>query len=224
MKKTKILSLILAVIFVFSAISLVACDSSTNSTSDSPTEAPIEKPTEKPTHTEHEGAGICSVCGINYLDTLASYVKENGVPVEVGGKIANYTIYTVANGYKYSITTYTGDNYKSVDITEGHGDYSGLWTELSIDSSSIKYGEYFWTCYYGWGGHVEGLLFASTTSPSRASTEYKSSTFDSDKETGKAQSHADNTLTRMISDVLIPLLEKCDKDLTPSDFGFERFE
>lgn len=227
MKKIKILSLILAVIFIFSAISLVSCDSSTSTTNNSsnnnsneytPTQAPTEQSTEAPPHTEHEGAGTCSVCGINYLDTLISYIKSTGE--EKNNTTALY--YTAKNGDKYTIRA--KEDYTALEITNGHDEYSGYWAGLWIDQAGVKYGEYSWDCHYYWDGYIKGLFFASASSSSYASVEYQSSTFSSESKTAKAQSNASLYLRLMISDVLLPLLEDCGHNLTPSDFGFERFE
>ena len=228
MKKFKILSLILAAIFMFSTVSLVACDTSTSNTN-STTQPPIEQPTEPPAeitpHTEHEGAGICSVCGIDYFDELVQYIKDHSTKTtETRYENDTYQIFWIESYYnrnKYRICYYEYQDNINIALTN-----DSYWPSITLDKYSVKDGEYKWNCapISKLGKTNGGKFIASDISAKTSNYLTVSSSQLSSSEQNSAKTYMENNIGKMIDVVLIPILKDSKSNLTPSDFGFERFE
>lgn len=203
----KIASLFLAAILL--CLSMVSCDSKTNET---PTEA----------HTEHVGAGKCEVCGLDYFDTLVQYIQENGTMGTPPGRDADYkTTY---------ISKYIDGNYYYIYIDENTvnivcNEESVLTTynlTLTFTKSTMKYNE------WAWKSIAVNLLSLSSVSyegemcPEKISpaSPIRLDVYNDPSLTSVAPSNA----VGLINNFFIPLIAEVGHDLTPSDFGFVRFE
>ncbi len=179
-------------------------------------------------HTKHEGNGTCTVCGINYYDELVSYIKNNGTRNSDG----NYEIRKEEN------TEYKPDRYhfeylddeNKISLRVMYCLHNGKYYKsfiMIIDPVAVKYHEYHWNSYadYYQGTPGEGVLEPETISPATdivLDISNFTSNLDSDKSYSRAR--ASEWLYILINDILIPAINGIGKNITPADFGFERFE
>ncbi len=225
-KSIKLLSLLLAVALL--CVSMVACDNETNETpTEAPAEAPTEISTEAPTeaeteHTEHIGAGKCEVCGADYFDIAENYIKEKGT-----WNGYHYALSYTLNEVKYDIVVIDDPNYTDTIVIRELSDPDNYFIEFRLSKSGVKYGEYDWLCVYvgAYGdGRTSGRWFPGTISPNSAIYLENSTTNMSESQTQTAVEKANLYGRIMFNDIFIPFLEEVGHDLTPSDFGFVRFE
>lgn len=216
-KSIKLLSLLLTVVLL--CVSLASCNNarnennSTEGLTEIPTQAEIE-------HTEHIGAGKCEVCGIDYYETVVDYIKEKGVQ----------------DGKRYILSYPKDDDLYEIDVIDSdgirilkHTEDSRYTVLLILSKSGIKYGEYGWSCRYvgpngNGSGSVQGQWFPNTISPDAAIYLEKSTSSLEESTTQSAISHANTYARILINEIFMPFLEEVGHDLTPSDFGFVRFE
>ena len=221
-KSIKLLSLLLVAVFL--CLSMASCDNKTNEThTDAPTEVPTEAPTEVETeHTEHVGAGKCEVCSADYFAIAENYIKENGT--WIGN---HYSLSYTINHAKYDIAVFDDPNYTDTIVIRALSDPDDYHVEFRLSKSGVKYGEYDWKCYhisaYG-DGKTSGRWFPGTISPNAAIYLENNTSNMSESRTQAAIEKANFYGRIMINDIFIPFLEEVGHDLTPSDFGFVRFE
>lgn len=228
-KSIKTLSLLLTVVLLFSSIA--SCDNKSN---EPPAKAPIEDetghteheaPTEAETeHTEHVGVGECEVCGIDYFDNLSDHIQKNGITGTPPGfnKSLTYTyIQCRIDGDTYIM--YMNENDAIVIRTTSL--LGEPYVSLIFTKSSMKYGEWEWDYFnsYSLSG-CEGVLNPEKITPaSPVFLEIRRSSMSISTESS-AQYYAEEVTYTMINDFFIPLLDDIGQNLTPSDFGFVRFE
>ena len=241
-KRIKLLPLLLTVALL--SVSVVGCDNGINETptdapsevrTEVPTEAPTEVPTEAPTeaeteHTEHIGAGKCDVCGIDYYEIVVDYIKAHG---EKNGKF--YDLIYKNGDDEYIIRFDDNEDNKEICLIKYLGkeyqwfDGDRYIVQLTLTKSGIKYGEYTWGSYYsepnyGVSGGVSGKWSPNTITPDTEIFFDKSSTDLSEDKTETANNQANRHGRILINEIFIPFLKEVGQNLTPSDFGFVRFE
>lgn len=227
-KSIKLLSLLLVAILL--SLSMASCDSKNNET---PTEVPTEVPTESPTeaeteHTEHVGAGKCDVCGLDYFDILMQYIKDNGKtgnPVNLNEDYQITYIWKNQNGSSFCINI--GEDGKSIEIQGSPSDYLLDDYKISFTKSTLKYGEWEWE--YTSGVYpvyvISGILSPEDISPDvPIHLEIESSNMSPLANKDPYRDRMEDCARKAINDFFIPFLEEVGHDLTPSDFGFVRFE
>ena len=209
----------LFLVTVLICLSIVACDSKLDKT-------PSEVETE---HTEHTGAGKCEHCGLDYFDILAQYIREKGTtgtPSGKGDKYKTTYIERYVNGQNLFICV--NEEEGSIEIQTANLTFFGNSTTISFTKSALKYGEWEWSTTNISSSlavaSIEGILTPEKISPnSPVYVEIRRSSMSGSMESN-AQYVTEEFIRKAINDFFIPFLQEVGHDLTPSDFGFARFE
>ncbi len=224
----KLLAIILAAVMM---LSMAACGYITPNTNPNTnasnnigkTDTPADAP-----HTKHEGNGTCTVCGINYYDELVSYIQKKGTRNSDGNYEISKKENTAYSPDIYYLEYLDDENKISLRVEVESYDYYYNGFEIIIGTQSVKYHEYNWKLAYPRSGkfyYGSGPLDVSSISPNTEiylELSYFTNTTDSDKRS--AQGLAEECLYTLLNDILIPTINKLGQNITPADFGFERFE
>lgn len=212
-KSIKLLSLLLAVALL--CVFMASCKGETEHT--------------ETEHTEHVGAGKCEVCGLDYFDTLVQYIYENGTtgtpPMVLDDKYKTTYISQSINDTKaYYICV--DDNTVKI-VYQYTGNTSSYKLVMSFTKSTMKYNE------WAWESHSSNLILNGGISFSGSDYEGEMCPEKiSPASPIRLDVHNDPTQTSiepepapgLINDFFIPLIAEVGHNLTPSDFGFVRFE
>lgn len=206
-KKFKLLSLILVVALL--CVSIVSCNTDGKET--------------ETEHTEHVGAGKCEVCGLDYFDTLVQYIRENGTTGTPPGRYDDYKTTYISQSIGIKKYYYICVDENTVNIVYDDDSISSYNLTMSFTKSTMKYNEWAWEVgvVNTYGGisvsTSEGSLCPEKISPA---SPIRLDVHNDPLKTSLEPKCAPG----MINDFFIPLIAEVGHNLTPSDFGFVRFE
>ena len=222
-KSQKILAIGLTCLTVTSVVCMMGCSGN---------DATIE-------HNEHSGAGVSSICGLNYYNELVSLTTKHGIKED---DIISYSIvdyYNLNEGgnsgaeHKYSLCYDTKNSELYLARTEkffidGLGSQGESLTiyidEYGIENNSFewRYSDYDVLIRPAHSYNMSGTLNAARFSKSTDTLEYINSKFP-ESSNYTAASRAAKMAKDLIENVLVDILQKSDQKLTLSMLGFVRF-